>query len=137
MIQRKLFALLVSDSSDCLEGLATLLKTQGIEVWKTRTCAEAARLLDQTHPDLTFTAPLHEDGTWRDIIKLAEKASVASNVIVVGRSDDYRLYVAAMDYGAFDFIIPPFESEPVAHVIRVAAESVRRRRDNQAAQAAA
>ncbi len=132
MAQRKLFALLVSDGDESFESLREVLKSSGTEVWNARTCAEAARLLDQTHPHLIFTATQHGDGTWRDIITLAEKASVATNVIVVGESKDIRLYIAAMEPGAFDFILPPFESEPVGHVIRVAAEDVRRRREAQA-----
>ena len=129
MTQRKLFALLVSDGDNSFESLKGLLKFRGVEVRISRTCAEAARLMDQTRPHLIFTATQHADGTWRDIITLAEKAALATNVIVVGKAKDVTLYIATMDYGAFDFILPPFESEPVGHVVRVAAEDVRRRRE--------
>ena len=132
MVPKKLFALLVSNGEDSFQSLAAVLKSRDIEVWSSRSRAEAARLLEQTHPQLIFTTTLYADGTWRDIVTLAEKASVAINVIVVGKSDDYRLYIAAMEYGAFDFLVPPFESEPGGHVVRVAAENVRRRRGAQA-----
>lgn len=137
MTEKKLFTLLVSDEDNSIESLAAVLTSRGVGVWNSRTCAEAARLVDQTHPELIFTTTLHDDGTWRNIVMLAENAPVPTNVIVVGKSDDYRLYIAAMDYGAFDFIVPPFESEPIGHVVRVAAENVRRRRESQAIKAAA
>lgn len=137
MVQRKLFALLVSDGDESFDSLKILLKSQGIEVWHSRTCAEAVRLVDQTHPDLIFTATQHADGTWRDVVIQAEKASMAANVIVVGKSNDFRLYYAAIDYGAFDLILPPFEPEPVGQVVRVAGENVRRRREAQTLRAAA
>jgi DNA-binding NtrC family response regulator len=137
MVQRKLFVLLVSDGDESFESLRALLKSQGIEVWSSRTLAEAARLVDETHPELVFTATQHADGTWRDVIIMAEKATEATNVIVVGKYNDIGLYLATMDYGAFDFILPPFEPEPIRHVVRVAAEAVRRRREVEALKALA
>jgi len=134
---RKLFALLVTDGGKSFENLRALLKSQGVEIWTARTGEEAARLLEQTHPELIFTAVRYADGTWRDMVTLAEEAAVATNVIVVGTLKDVHLYIEAMDSGAFDFILPPFESEPLGHVVRVAAESVRRRREVQALRAAA
>ena len=70
-------------------------------------------------------------------MNLAEKASVPTNVIVVGRYKDIDLYLSTMDCGAFDFILPPFEADPIAHVVRAAAENVRRRREERAMRAAA
>jgi DNA-binding NtrC family response regulator len=135
MAQENLFALLVSDGEESFESLRTLLMSRGIEVRSSRTRTEAACLLEKTRPEIIFTATQPGDGTWRDIVILAEKAAAATNVIVVGKSKDMRLYFAAMDYGAFDFILPPFESEPVGHIVRAAAESVRRQREAQAGRA--
>lgn len=137
MGQKKLFALLVSDGDGSLKDLKNLLKSLGIEAWSAKTCEEVARLMDQTHPELIFTGQRVFDGTWNDIVDLTEKASVPTNVIVVGRYKDTELYLSTMDYGAFDFILPPFDSAPIAHVARVAAENVRRRREQQAMRAVA
>lgn len=137
MAPKKLFALLVSDGEQSFENLRALLKRRGIEAWSCQTCAEAARLLEQTHPELIFTTTQHADGTWRDVVMLAEKAAVATSVIVVGKTKNVRLYIDTMDYGAFDFILPPFESEAIGHVVRVATEDVRRRREAQAVGAVA
>lgn len=129
MSWKKLSALFVFDGNRSFESLRGLLNSQGIEVWSSRTCKEAACVLDKTHPELIFTATQNTDGPWREIVILAEHASVPTNVIVLGDSKDARFYIAAMDYGAFDFILPPFESDPVGHVGRVAAENARRRRE--------
>lgn len=137
MAQKKLFALLVSDGDDSLEELRVLLKNQAIEAWSVRTCAEAERLLEQTHPELIFTGITLSDGTWIDIVGLTEKASLPTNAIVVGKCKDTSLYLSTMDYGAFDFILPPFEADAMDHVVRVAAENVRRQREQQAMKAVA
>ena len=138
MLSKKLFALAVSHEEDrCIQELKAALKKQQIEIYSAESCEEVARLLDQTHPELVFTAKLLSDGTWRDVIHLAENVSVPTSVIVVSKDDDTRFYLSAMDYGAFDFILPPFEEDAIAHVVRAASESVRRRRESQAIKAVA
>lgn len=137
MLQRKPFALLVSDGDESFESLKALLKSGGMEVWNSRTRGEATRLLDQTHPELIFTATHLIDGSWMDIVNVADKAPVATNVIVVGRCKDVQLYLATIDQGAFDFVLPPFEVDPISHVVRVASEDVRRRREAQSFSAVA
>lgn len=137
MIQKKVFALLVSEEDECSKTLKNLLKSHGIEIWTTQTCEEAARLMDQTHPELVFTSTMLRDGSWSDVVRLAEKTLVPTNVIVVGRCKDTDLYLSTLDFGAFDFILPPFEADPIAFVARVAAENVRLRREEEARKAAA
>lgn len=134
---KKPFAIVVSDRRDSLDELKTLLKSQGMEIWSACSCAEVARLLDQTHPELIFTATRLSDGTWMNIVKLTEQALVPTDVIVVGKFKDTTLYLDTMDRGAADFIIPPFEFEAMNHVVRVAAEDVRRQRIQQAIRAVA
>jgi DNA-binding NtrC family response regulator len=128
MAQKKLFALLVPGADESFAKLKALLKELSVEVWSAQTCDQAAHLLDQTHPELIFTGTKFCDGSWRDIIGLSENSSVPANVIVVGGCKDTRLYLSIMDDGAFDFILPPFESGPLAQVVTVAADNIRSRR---------
>ena len=137
MAQKKLFAILVSDGNDSFRELKLLLQGQGIEIGSARTCAELSRLLDQTHPELVFTATRLSDGTWTDILGMAEKSAVPTDVIVVGKCKDTGLYLNTMDRGASDFILPPFETDAMVHVVRVAGENVRRQRETQAMKAVA
>ena len=137
MAQKKLFAILVSEGVDSLRELKVLLKGQGMEIWSAQTCAEAARLLEQTHPELIFTAPKLSDGTWTDILGMAEGADVPTDVIVVGKCKDTDLYLNTMHRGASDFILPPFEVDAMVHIVRVAGEKVRRQREKQAMKAVA
>ncbi len=71
-------------------------------------------------PLLVFTDRQLPDGTWRDIVRLAESAHAPTSVIVVSRLTDVRLYVDAIEQGAYDFIVPPFEAAGLAHVVRCA-----------------
>lgn len=129
---KKLFALLVSGGNDSFKDLKALLKSQTVEVWSAQSCEEVARLLDQTRPELIFTGTTLSDGSWSDVVSLGEEASAPTNVIVVGKYNDTKLYVSTMNFGAFDFVLPPFESAGLARVVQSAAENVRSRREAQA-----
>ena len=138
MLPKKLLALAVSPEGDnCFQELKAVLKKQQIEIYSAESCEEVGRLLDQTHPELVFSSTNFCDGSWRDIIGLSENASIPVNVIAVGNCQDTRLYLSTMDYGAFDFILPQFEVEPLAHVVTVAADNIRSRRGEQSLSAAA
>lgn len=94
-------------------------------------------MVDQTRPELIFTATELIDGTWSKNVELAENTPVQTNAIVVGRNIDIGLYLSALNRGAFDFIIPPFEWNTLNHVLRVAGGNARRQRKIQDKKAAA
>ncbi len=123
-----LFALVVKGEPELFESLHSTLKELSILSYTVQTRLEAARLLAQTEPQLVFTATSFQDGNWLDVLGLVEKAGVTSNVIVVAARGDLKLYLSAMDRGAFDFIVPPFESESLGYVIRSAQLDVTHRR---------
>ena len=77
---------------------------------------------------LVFTDTQLPDGTWADILALAEKAKLPVNVIVVARVVDTRFYVEAIETGAFDFLAPPFNATDLAYVVRSAMDNVVARR---------
>jgi len=132
VLQQRLLALLVSDGSAWFDELSWRLEDQGLETWTVESRTEAADLIRESHPELILTATTFPEGTWSEIVDMARKSSVPANVIVVGKRVDIELYVRAIEYGAFDFMLPPFETDQLSHVVRVAAEDVRRAREAQA-----
>jgi len=132
MARNGVFALLVHDRPSPLESLKTDLNNLSVKTWSARSLDEAAKLLDQTHPELVFTDTQLADGTWSEVVSLVERAGAPANVIVVGSHVDIRVYVSAMESGAFDFIVPPLEPESLLHVVGVAIDNVRRRREAEA-----
>ena len=129
MPQQKLLALLVSDGSAWFDELSWRLESHGLETWIVDSRTEAADLIQESHPELIFTATTFPEGTWSELVDMARKSSVPANVIVVGKRVDIELYVRAIEYGAFDFLLPPFETDQLSHVLRVATEDVRRARE--------
>ena len=127
-------ALLVSDGGEPFEKLELVLNGQGIKTYRARSSAEVVVLLE--HPDspqMIFTDTTFPDGTWADALSLATRHFVPA--IVVSRRMDLKLYVDSLERGAFDFIVPPFVSADLAHIVKCAAWNRSNPRVRQALQA--
>lgn len=126
----KITAILLHHHPEPLERLKPILASHWIEAWSVRTCGEVLLLLWCNDPaQLVFTDVRLPDGTWADVVALAQKCQSAVNVIVVSQTENVRLYLEALERGAFDFVVPPFEPSELAHVVRCAVDNVQRRRN--------
>jgi DNA-binding NtrC family response regulator len=118
-------ALLVHDHADHLFPVKQVLRTQQIKVIEARTCKDAAAEIGSAHPPhLVFTDTSLPDGTCLDVIRLARQASLPVNVIVASRIADLRLYIEAMEHGAFDFIAASCLISDLAYILHHAADNV-------------
>ena len=125
----RIAALLVHQNSETLSALQSVLERQGVHVFQAHSRVQAKRMLSGLNPaPLVFTDAELPDGTWADILGLAEKAAQPVNVIVVARVVDTRFYVEVIETGAFDFLAPPFVASDLAHVVRTAFDNVVARR---------
>ena len=109
-----LLALLVYDQPHPLESLKVVLEDLNdlsVETCSVRTCEEARRLVPQAQPHLIFTDISLPDGSWRDVVGMAEEANSPVDVIVVGAHQDIRLYVSVLEGGGFDFVLPPLSAK--------------------------
>jgi two-component system response regulator PilR (NtrC family) len=128
-MMERIKALLVHHNSETLATLKGALERQGMSIIHAESQAQAKRMLGGLSPaPLVFTDTQLPDGTWADILALAEKAAQPVNVIVVARVVDTRFYVQAIEAGAFDFLAPPFNATDLAYVVRTAHDNVVGRR---------
>ena len=124
----KIWALLVRGRANDLIPLTQIL-SQLVKLTDTRSCQEAARQLQKPNPPhLVFTDTTLPDGTWVEVLHLATRAPKPVNVVVVARTEDVRLYIEAMEAGAFDYMTSSSQVPEVAHILRNAAENVLSRR---------
>lgn len=127
-LSEHLFALLVHDHSEPFESLRRTLRDLSVETYSVATCKEAEDLITQCKPHTIFTEGSLVDGSWANFLNMAESAGVPLSVIVVGELPNTRHYLSVMERGAFDFVTPPFEHEPLNFVVRSAALNAHRRR---------
>jgi two-component system response regulator PilR (NtrC family) len=133
----KVFALIVHERPEPCQGLKLVLRRLGVDTVSVGGCEEAEHLLEQTHPHLLFTDTKLPEGTWIDVLNLAECAPAANCAILVNASKDPELFRAARDYGAFDCVSPPFKTETISELIQRAIRFVQADRDRQARSAVA
>lgn len=114
-------ALLVHAPDETLHDLTQALKCLSIEVTHARNCREASLLFKRLDGvDLVFAGIALPDGSWVDVLRLAQQSKRFLPVIVVSRMVDVGLYLDAIEKGAFDFVTPPFLTSDLAHIIRSA-----------------
>ena len=128
-MSEKLFALLVHDHPEPFASLKQTLEDLSVGSYSVKTCKEAGDLISYCKPPLIFTESAVADGSWANVLNTAEEAEVPLNVIVVAAQPDPQLYMCVMERGAYDFVAPPFEHEPLNFVIRSAALNTYRRRE--------
>jgi DNA-binding NtrC family response regulator len=120
-----LSALLVHSEAEHFPSLESALASQSIHIRRAATCGEALVILHGPDPpDVVFTDTTLMDGGWVHILRLATGVPTAVNVIVVARLEDTKLYLEALQEGAFDLITPPFVASDLAHVVRSAVGNV-------------
>lgn len=110
-------ALLVRDGAEYWCNLKAMIETQHFHVSEVRRLREAAEWLKAPNPpQLVFTAVLLADGDWARVLLLGKTAGVP--VIVVSTCLDASFCLDVLERGAFDFIVPPFDQDDVAYIVR-------------------
>ena len=70
--------------------------------------------------DIVFTDTTLPDGSWRELLAFGQRMGVPSKIVVVARTLDPGVYIDVIEHGAFDFMLAPFASDDLEHVIRCA-----------------
>jgi DNA-binding NtrC family response regulator len=122
-------ALLLHQNEGPLVRLRADLETIGVHTARVHTCGEASRILrESSPPECIFSDLTVADGDWTDVLTLAMKSPVPVALIVVSDVFDISLYIAAMEAGAFDFIVHPCAKDDLAYVVKRAGTDVAERR---------
>ncbi|MGH9437487.1 MAG: response regulator [Terriglobia bacterium] len=120
-MKQQITALLVHNNENeaAFRTLESALKKLGIGIRCVRSCGDASALLTPTDaPQLVFADIELPDGTWVDVLNLAAgQTRNSAKVVVVSPVVDDRLYLNALESGAYDFIVPPVRAGDVAHIV--------------------
>jgi DNA-binding NtrC family response regulator len=121
-MNEEISALLVQSQRSPNMALKLALHGTGIRTHHVRSCDEARQILAQPPcHDVIFADAALPDGTWEDIVSLAEACSRPLNVVVVSPELDVDLYIKVLEGGAFDFIVPPFMGADLLHIMNCTA----------------
>jgi len=123
-MEQPIKALLVYTDEEPVRSLSQALEKLQVATLRARTCGQARKLLSATDtpPDIVFTDTTLPDGSWRELLAMGQGMQAPSRIVVVARTLDPSLYIDVMEHGAFDFMLAPFASDDLAHVIRCATD---------------
>ncbi|HUI42185.1 MAG TPA: hypothetical protein VL523_09460 [Terriglobia bacterium] len=125
-MQQQLSALVVHNDQNVMEHLRGVLQVHGVVTRCAHTCLEVqAALSRRTAPDVVFTGENLPDGTWREVMSMARAVLPPAEVVLALDqegpfldSEGIRVYLDAMDLGAFDLIVFPLAASEVAQIVR-------------------
>jgi DNA-binding NtrC family response regulator len=129
MMKPKFSVLLVHHRHDRLGTLNPILEALSIKAIRACSLKEAeAALCGMPCPHLVLADAVLPDGNWMDVLDIAAKAVEPVNVIVISPVADIKLYLDAMDHGAFDFMTDSFTVPEIVYILKCALDNVARRR---------
>ena len=107
MLSRKPNILVAAGNSEC-GCLVKHLKALG-NVTETWTVAETLQHFKSREFDVLFCAWEIQDGTWSDLMEVLQNEKLQLPTIVYYHCGGEAEWTEALDHGAFDLIVPPFD----------------------------
>lgn len=111
---------ILDDDPSVRETLALLLKIEG---YAAQGFGEGASFLEAVHnaPPACVIIDLHLPGeSGFDVLRRLADGRVTSSILVISGAADIAMAVAAMKYGALDFLEKPFSSDVIVERVRAA-----------------
>ena len=111
-MSRQVSALVVNEDVNLLQDLVAILECQEVATQCARSARKRKRRCrSKGFPDIIiFAGTSFADGTWRDVLNMAHKASPRIGVIVTTRLADVHFYLDAMEEGVLCPETPPTSS---------------------------
>ena len=116
-------AIIVCADPEIQEFLISVLSEFGIKPVVSARLDEATPLLAQEETVMAFSQSQFSEGSFVDVLKLADRRESKLPVIVCSEFYDKDLYIEAMGLGAFDYLASPYRRREVAWVVNNALSS--------------
>jgi len=100
---------------DCLSGAEVHIRTAS-------SCKEAAQvLLEDSGVRLVLADLALPDGSWFDVLQRAREANADAEVVVCAPVTDERLWLQALEAGAIDVLVEPYQDVEVRRILAAVA----------------
>jgi len=108
------------------EALSDQLQGVSHHIFGVSGCGEAREFFDSGRPvRVVVTDAELPDGDWRTVLEVVERARPEAPVIVCASTADANFWCDALDRGAYDLLVEPYEQEEVRRIVQGAATSTR------------
>src|SRR5579885_2294317 len=114
-------AILASDSDE-ISVLEQILSPY-VRPIVARTLAELNSVLEENDCDAVFCAQSFQTGSWKESLEELRKLTPDLPVIVLSSAVEEKAWMQAIEAGAFDVLIPPYEQGHMLAVLEQASAS--------------
>ena len=123
-------ALIIDDEPDILELLGITLQRMGIDCRPARDLREARALLKTRRFDICLTDMRLPDGNGIDFVGEAQKKYPAMPIAVITAHGSMDSAIAALKFGAFDFLTKPVDLDALRAIVKNALDISRTARQS-------
>ena|SRR5579862_141535 len=109
--------LFVSGHRDDARRLSQMLYALPMDLDHVVSVQQASARLRQEEYSAVLTEAALADGTWLEVLHLAEESSPPLKVIVTDRLADARLWAEVLNLGAYDVLAQPFDEFEVRRIL--------------------
>lgn len=104
-------------------ALLEQLEACGTNVLAACDCNEASQILKAKPPVQVVISDASLPGAnWRDVLELVAASNTHAEVIVCTRFPDTTLWIDALERGAYDLLVEPYQKEEVQRILEAAAD---------------
>jgi DNA-binding response OmpR family regulator len=113
--------LLVEDTDDVAGAIAASFGRRGDAVDHVRTVAEAEEMVRVQVYDVVILDVMLPDGSGRDVLRFMREIGLPTHVMMLTAVSDVEDRIAALDGGADDYVVKPFDLREVQARVRALA----------------
>jgi DNA-binding NtrC family response regulator len=100
-----------------LEIAPSLLDSAQIRIHLSTTLEDAKGRLQATRSQILLTDVTFEKGSWEDALRMAGRLPLRTVVVLAAHVADERLWLDALERGAYDLIFKPFHAEETRRIL--------------------
>ncbi len=109
--------LFVSPFTEDAVRLTQMLRSLPIRLSHATNLQQAHAMLDADRCRVILTEADLPDGSWLDLLSLAQQAASGIEVIVTDAFADARFWAEALNLGAYDLLVQPFHEAEVRRIL--------------------
>ncbi len=110
--------LIVEDDTRLLKVLALIFKKAGYNILTSENGEEAIKAAKENNPDAVLLDLMLPDISGVEVLRKIKQVDINIPVIICSGSSDINLATDSMKYGAYDYIVKPFDTEKMIKMVK-------------------
>ena len=107
----------LTSSTRVAETASALVESVRIDIHRSTTLDDAEARLQATKSRVLLTDISFERGGWEDALRMAASLPLRTAVVLVSCLADERLWIDALERGAYDLILEPFQADEMRRIL--------------------